>query len=61
MAIEQRDDRRFDVRLRRRLLDANIITQDEVKKFLSKLPDAADNMEVSEVRFEKKSGFAPDI
>ncbi len=50
------DYRLYDVRVRRRLLDAGIIKQKDVDKFLAGLPDMADEAEPSEVQLhEKKS------
>lgn len=55
MAIDPNDPRMFDVRLRTRLLKEGRISPEDVKVFLDNLPDAEDNLDISEVELENRN------
>ncbi len=54
------DDRLFDVRLRARRLNKELITKEQEEAFLAGLEDCSDNLEISEVHLESKGGLGPD-
>jgi hypothetical protein len=60
MVNDRPEHRLFDVRLRNRLLAAGVLSQKDVEKFESKLPDLADAADTSDVQLESGGDAGPN-